>query len=66
MLKNWVGGINQLIIDAAERSHRSLRNPEQRDVLYSGKKAIYRKKCRHYDTETMDRFPRPNHPRFYV
>lgn len=34
-----LGGVDQLIIDATERPHRRLRDPEQRNALYSGKKS---------------------------
>lgn len=34
-----LGNIDQLIIDVTERPHRRLRDPQQRDALYSGKKS---------------------------
>lgn len=34
-----LGGIDQLLIDVTERPHRRLRDKEQRDALYSGKKS---------------------------
>lgn len=37
-----LGDINQLLIDVTERPHRRLRNREQRDALYSGKKSDLR------------------------
>lgn len=34
-----LGGIDQILIDATERPYRRLRDKEQRDALYSGKKS---------------------------
>jgi len=34
-----LGEIDKLLIDVTERPYRRLKNPEQRDVLYSGKKS---------------------------
>jgi hypothetical protein len=34
-----LGGVGQLLIDATERPYRRLRDKEQRDALYSGKKS---------------------------
>jgi hypothetical protein len=34
-----LGGVDQLLIDATERPYRRLRDNEQRDALYSGKKS---------------------------
>lgn len=38
-LLEQLGGIDELLIDATERPHHRLRNKEQRDALYSGKKS---------------------------
>lgn len=41
-----LGDIDELLIDVTERPYRRLKNPDNRDALYSGKKSVLQSKTR--------------------